>query len=93
MQWLRLEQREARARSTLAETLLGIETNVNPNFWYLRPRSTLAETLLGIETNPSFFASASISGSTLAETLLGIETKSFCSWVDISIVLLWLKPF
>ena len=36
--------------STLAETLLGIETEVRRPRYKVHPGSTLAETLLGIET-------------------------------------------
>ena len=57
------------AGSTLAETLLGIETF--DGLWLLAPiaRSTLAETLLGIETSIRLAVWISKRGSTLAETL------------------------
>jgi hypothetical protein len=60
-------------RSTLAETLLGIETGKQRRTTPRIRRSTLAETLLGIETYTNL-SQASIVRSTLAETLLGIET-------------------
>ena len=79
--------------STLAETLLGIETESLRSTRTDLSGSTLAETLLGIETSAYALDAESQKRSTLAETLLGIETY----WILIRIfrifVPLWLKPF
>ena len=83
----------ASRRSTLAETLLGIETSFGIMAPSAKRGSTLAETLLGIETKHFALTGVIPHGSTLAETLLGIETwRLRHSWLHDD-VLLWLKPF
>ena len=83
----------AHPRSTLAETLLGIETSFPVALSLKRPSSTLAETLLGIETMQQLNLSHCILRSTLAETLLGIETRLSTFRHPSKEVPLWLKPF
>ena len=69
-------------RSTLAVTLLGIETRHDQTLATQRVRSTLAVTLLGIETSQKDDRGAFARRSTLAVTLLGIETHALTGFIE-----------